>query len=261
MNLAVLRPVLERLLAGPAHPRCSSPVRSAPICAPRFRSSASPTASIGRERGALDAGSTSTSTPTRGRRVTLRRVDRQLNFFHGVAGKFNLDCPVGAAARIRSLRRVAFPNEGRRDAYVAAGIVSAERARADRLSEGRRADSRPCDNRGAGGALGLDPTRPTAIFAPTFSPASALNIAGEAIIETLLGSGCNVIAKLHDRSLDPDPRYTGGINWRERLGAFGGPHFLLAASGDSTPLRARQRRDGHRSQLDRLRVLRRSIVR
>ena len=83
--------------------------------------------------------------------------------------------------------------------------------------------------------LGLDPARPTVIFAPTFSPASALNHAGEAIIEALLAGGCNVIAKLHDRALDPDPRYTGGVNWRERLGRYAGPHFLLAASGDSTP--------------------------
>lgn len=73
------------------------------------------------------------------------------------------------------------------------------------------------------------------IFAPTFSPASALNHAGEAIIEALLAGGCNVIAKLHDRALDPDPRYTGGVNWPERLGRYAGPHFLLAASGDSTP--------------------------
>jgi CDP-glycerol glycerophosphotransferase (TagB/SpsB family) len=84
-------------------------------------------------------------------------------------------------------------------------------------------------------ALGLDPARPTVIFAPTFSQASALNHAGEAIIEALIAGGGNVIAKLHDRALDPDPRYTGGVNWRERLDRYAGPHFLLAASGDSTP--------------------------
>jgi hypothetical protein len=44
-----------------------------------------------------------------------------------------------------------------------------------------------------------------------------------------------VIAKLHDRSLDPDPRYSGGANWRQRFERFRGPRFLLAGSGDSTP--------------------------
>jgi len=130
---------------------------------------------------------------------------------------------------------VAFPNEGRRNAYVAAGIVSEERAALIGYPKADVLTCRPCDNRALAASLGLDEARPTAIFAPTFSPESALNVAGEAIIEALLGSGCNVIAKLHDRSLDPDPRYTGGINWRERLSALSGPQFLLASGGDSTP--------------------------
>ena len=81
----------------------------------------------------------------------------------------------------------------------------------------------------------LDASKSTVIFAPTFSTASVLHDAGEEIIETLLGSGCNVIAKLHDRSLDADPRYSGGIDWRERFGRFSGPRFLMARGGDSTP--------------------------
>ena len=167
--------------------------------------------------------------------VSLRRVSRQLNFFHGVAGKYNLDCPTDLPLGFERYDAVAFPNAGRRDSYVAAGIVSEDRARLigypkiDALVNGR---SNP---RQQAAALGLDPVRPTAIFAPTFSPASALNHAGEDIILALLDCGCNVIAKLHDRSLDPDPRYTGGVNWRERLDGYAGPQFLLAASGDSTP--------------------------
>lgn len=167
--------------------------------------------------------------------VSLRRVSRQLNFFHGVAGKYNLDCPTDLPLGFNRYDAVAFPNAGRRDSYVGAGIVSAERARLvgypkiDVLVNGRG------NPRQHAAALGLDPSRPTAIFAPTFSPASALNYAGEAIVETLLGCGCNVIAKLHDRSLDPDPRYNGGVDWRERLNRFAGRQFQLAASGDSTP--------------------------
>jgi CDP-glycerol glycerophosphotransferase (TagB/SpsB family) len=75
---------------------------------------------------------------------------------------------------------------------------------------------------------------PTAIYAPTFSPASSLQLHGEAIVRRLLHKGLNVIVKLHDRSLDPDPAYSGGVDWRARFAAFAGPRFLFASSGDST---------------------------
>jgi hypothetical protein len=167
--------------------------------------------------------------------VPLKRVDKQLNFFHGVAGKYDLDCPAGLPLGFGRYDRVAFPNQARRDAYVAAGIVHEARAE---LVGYPKVDALAADCAGPrvpASSLGLDASRPTAIFAPTFSPASALNQAGEAIVETLLTSGCNVIVKLHDRSLDPDPRYSGGVDWRQRLARYAGPQFLLAGSGDSTP--------------------------
>jgi hypothetical protein len=167
--------------------------------------------------------------------VKLRRVARQLNFFHGVAGKYNLDCPTGLPLNFKRYDRVAFPNEGRRRAYVEAGIVPEHRAVLVGYPKADVLTSRTVDVQAMVASLGLDNARATVIFAPTFSPASALNYAGEEIIETLLTSGCNVIAKLHDRSLDPDSRYTGGINWRERLARFSGPYFVLATGGDSTP--------------------------
>lgn len=233
MNLAVLRPVFERLLrdsrvqvqfTGPARDDLAAAFEELAIA-----------------DHVVDRGS------VRWRRfdlyvnadpweaVKLRRVARQLNFFHGVAGKYNLDYPHGLPLNFSRYDRVAFPNEGRRRAYVAAGIVREDRAvlvgypKADVLA------STTADPRAMAGALGLDATRPTVIFAPTFSPASALNHAGDEIVKTLLACGCNVIAKLHDRSLDADPRYSGGINWRERLARFEGPNFLLARGGDSTP--------------------------
>jgi hypothetical protein len=167
--------------------------------------------------------------------VTLRRAARRMNFFHGVAGKYDLDCPAGLPLGLERYDVVAFPNEGRMQNYVAAGLVRASQAalvgypKADvLLTSGRH----PAE---AAGALGLDSSRPTVIYAPTFSPASSLNLAGEQIVEALVASGCNVIVKLHDRSLDPDPRYTGGVDWRARLARFAGSgRFLLAASGDST---------------------------
>ena len=103
------------------------------------------------------------------------------------------------------------------------------------LPEGRRADTcRPCDSGRRRPRLASTAAADRDLLADVLAR-SALNFAGEEIIQTLLGSGCNVIAKLHDRSLDPDPRYTGGVNWRAAPRPFSGPHFLLAAGGDSTP--------------------------
>ena len=166
--------------------------------------------------------------------VPLFRAQRQLNFFHGVAGKYDLDCPSGLPMGFDRYDRVAFPNAGRRDRYVAAGIVAPDRAALIGYPKADALVAAAGDARTAAAALGLDPARPTAIFAPTFSPASALNVAGGEIIQTLLASGCNVIAKLHDRSLDADPRYSGGVNWRDRLDRHTGPRFRFADTGDST---------------------------
>ena len=71
--------------------------------------------------------------------------------------------------------------------------------------------------RAAAERLGIPPDRPTAIYAPTFSPHSSLQEHGVTIARELLTSGFNVIVKLHDRSLDPDPRYSGGVDWRARF--------------------------------------------
>jgi hypothetical protein len=168
--------------------------------------------------------------------VRLRRVARRLNFFHGVAGKYDLDCPSSLPLGLARYDRIAFPNEARLEAYVRAGIATASQAalvgypKADILANYRR------DASEAARVLGLDPSRRTVIFAPTFSTASALHEAGEAITETLLASGLNVIVKLHDRSLDPDPRFNGGVNWRDRFRRYlPERRFRLADGGDSTP--------------------------
>lgn len=234
MNLAVLRPVFERLLEDPrilvrftGHPRKDlldawTELGVADLVISRRRATWM-RIDLYVNADPWDA-------------VPLHRAARQLNFFHGVAGKYNLDCPDSLPLGLERYDRVAFPNAGRLQRYVEAGIVGHSQAalvgypKADALVRGGTSA------RELARALGLNPARPTAIYAPTFSPASSLGLAGEAIIETLRAGGCNVIAKLHDRSLDPDPRYSGGVDWRDRLARFSGDArtFLLAASGDST---------------------------
>lgn len=169
--------------------------------------------------------------------VTLRRCRRWINFFHGVAGKYDLDDPAKMrGAGLERFDRIAFINADRMQRYLDGGIIDRAQAvlvgfpKADDLVNGawRAADVRQ--------SLGLSPTLPTVLYAPTFSTANSLHRAGEAIIEALLASEQNVIVKLHDRSMVPDAKHTGGIDWPARLERFAGhPRFALARNADSAP--------------------------
>ena len=101
------------------------------------------------------------------------------------------------------------------------------------------------------------PGRPTALYAPTWSPASSLNVAGEDIITTLADAGWNVIVKLHSLSLDlQTPKFSGGVDWRTRMAAIERPGRIVHVEDAGRVAAARgQRPHGHRPQHDRLRVL------
>jgi hypothetical protein len=149
----------------------------------------------------------------------LTRCAARVNFFHGVAGKYDLDNPAGLQLDFRRYDRVAFINEDRLRRYLDAEVIAPAQAalvgypKLDRLVTGR------CDGTAAQ-ALGLPAGRPTALYAPTYSPASSLHQEGEAIVSSLTRAGFNVVVKLHDRSLDADPRYNGGVDWRARFRAI-----------------------------------------
>lgn len=171
--------------------------------------------------------------------LKLYRCGRRLNFFHGVAGKYDLDSPDRLPVPFGRYDKIAFINEDRQRRYLASGVISPGQAtlvgfpRLDTLARG------DIDGAEVRRSLGLAPWRPTAIYAPTFSPASSLHVAGETIVETLLQDGWNVIVKLHDRSMVPSEKYTAGIDWSERLSRFRKrPGFLLAESAEPTPLLA-----------------------
>jgi hypothetical protein len=150
----------------------------------------------------------------------LRRCAHRVNFFHGVAGKYDLDNPAGLPMGYEYYDRVAFINGDRMRRYLDGGVVTPAQAvlvgypKLDRLASGGY------DGPAVRASLRLDPARPTALYAPTYSPASSLHLAGEAIVRALARSGFNVIVKLHDRSLDSDPRYNEGIDWRARFTAL-----------------------------------------
>jgi hypothetical protein len=150
----------------------------------------------------------------------LRRCAHRINFFHGVAGKYDLDRPTGLPMGFEYYDRVAFINRDRMQRYLEAGVVTRTQAalvgypKLDRLASGG------VDGAEVRRSLGLPAHAPAALYAPTYSPASSLHVAGESIIRGLADAGFSVIVKLHDRSLDSDPRYTAGIDWRARMHAL-----------------------------------------
>ena len=150
----------------------------------------------------------------------LRRCAHRVNFFHGVAGKYDLDQPAGLPLGFQYYDHVAFINRDRMLRYLSAEIVTPEQAvlvgypKLDALASGAH------DGAAVRASLGLREGHPTALYAPTYSTASSLHLAGEEMVKALVGAGLNAIVKLHDRSLDPDPRYHGGIDWRARFAAL-----------------------------------------
>ena len=166
----------------------------------------------------------------------LRRCARRVSFFHGVAGKYDLDDPQGLPMGYEYYDRVAFVNRDRMSRYLAAGVVTPLQARLvgypklDRLAKGR------IDGGAVRVFLGLDQSRRTVLYAPTYSAASLLHQAGEAIVRAAAGAGWNVIVKLHDRSLDADSRYTAGIDWRARMRAIETPgQVVFVEESDASP--------------------------
>ena len=166
----------------------------------------------------------------------LKRCRRRINVFHGVAGKYDLDSPRKLAIDFSLYDRVLFPNESRLQRYVDAGVVTRERAvltgfpKADALVRGDWSREELCIR------FGLRPGTATVLYAPTFSPASSLQRAGESIVDALLCAGYNVLVKLHDRSMVPHPKYTEGIDWPTRLTRFATREgFVLVRDPDATP--------------------------
>ncbi len=166
----------------------------------------------------------------------LRRCARRINFFHGVAGKYDLDTPSGLPMGFEYYDRVAFINRDRMQRYLSAGVVTPAQARLVGYPKLDRLASGSIDGAAVRRSLGLAGGRATVLYAPTYSTASSLHLAGEGIVRGLADAGCNVIVKLHDRSLDGDPRYTGGIDWRTRMRELERPgQIVYVESPDASP--------------------------
>ena len=148
---------------------------------------------------------------------TLPRGTRRVQVFHGVAGKYGFDAP--DRDMLRGWDRYFFVNERRLRNYLATGAIAPD-SPAIRLTGMPKVDclvDGTLQREPVLASLGLDPARPTVLYAPTWSPASSLNALGAELISALCRMPANVIVKLHDRSRDVRTRYSGGVDWVRRL--------------------------------------------
>jgi CDP-glycerol glycerophosphotransferase (TagB/SpsB family) len=140
----------------------------------------------------------------------------RIQVFHGVGGKYGFDAPTTS---MREWHRLFFANRRRLRNFIASGAIDAD-SPAIRLVGLPKADclvDGTYDRATVLTRLHLDPARPTVLYAPTWSPASSLNAMGEEVIRRVRALGVNLIVKLHDRSLDPRPMYSGGVDWPARI--------------------------------------------
>jgi hypothetical protein len=168
----------------------------------------------------------------------LPRRTVRFHLFHGVAGKYGLDGPTHIAPVVRSFDRIMFANDDRLRKYIDAGIVESDGPRAqligypkcDCLVDGT------FDRRQIQDALGLDPARPTVLYAPTWSAHSSLDSVGSELLPILGALDVNVIVKLHDRSFDARSTRPGSIDWRQQLESLCRSWRVHAArDGDISP--------------------------
>jgi hypothetical protein len=146
----------------------------------------------------------------------LPRGTCRIQMFHGVGGKYGFDAP---STSMRAWDRIFFVNERRLRNFIKAGAIDADSTavrlvgypKLDALVNGTWTRAAVLER------LALDPSRPTVLYAPTWSPASSLNAIGTELIARLQALGVNLIVKLHDRSRDLRAFYSGGIDWVRTL--------------------------------------------
>jgi hypothetical protein len=146
----------------------------------------------------------------------LLRETARVQVFHGVGGKYGFDAPDRS---MREWHRLFFVNERRLRNFVARGAIDAD-SPAIRLVGMPKVDclvDGTYDRDAVLASLGLDPSRPTVLYAPTWSPASSLNAMGPDLVRALARMPVNLVVKLHDRSRDLRERYSGGVDWVARL--------------------------------------------
>jgi CDP-glycerol glycerophosphotransferase (TagB/SpsB family) len=233
VNYTMFAPV-HRAMAGDPRVRFSFIASEEPREAARIFRDAGPEVDlVGPARAALNKFSayiTSDFTWT-----ALPRGTCRIQMFHGVGGKYGFDAPTES---LHPWHRLFFVNQRRLRNCIAAGAINAD-SPAIRLIGMPKVDclvDGSLERDAVLPALGLSPARPTVLYAPTWSPASSLNRMGIDLIQALQRLPINLIVKLHDRSRDPRPQYSGGVDWASTVaGHLAAGRAMLAAGADICP--------------------------
>jgi CDP-glycerol glycerophosphotransferase (TagB/SpsB family) len=157
--------------------------------------------------------------------ASLPRGSCRVQMFHGVAGKYAhvYDRP---ARSMREWHRLFFINERRLRNFIAAGAVD-QHSEAIRLVGMPRTDclvDGTLERDAILAARGLDPSRPSVLYAPTWTPYSSLNAMGEEVVRGLIDAGYTVLVKPHDFSFDMAYENSGATVNNDEL-AMAGPHL------------------------------------
>lgn len=169
--------------------------------------------------------------------LTLPRGAQRVQMFHGVAGKYAHDYDRPTTS-MRQWHRHFFINHRRLRNFIDAGAIDAGddsakligMPKVDCLVDGSFSRDAAVE------ALGLDPGRPTVLYAPTWSAASSINCLGMEFIRRLVSGPWNTVIKLHDRLRDARAFYSGGGDWGARLTpALKTGQAILASGGDICP--------------------------
>ena len=169
--------------------------------------------------------------------ASLPRGACRIQMFHGVAGKFSREYDRPDAS-MRQWDRLFFINRRRMQNYIASGAIDSGSA-AIRLVGMPKSDclvNGGLTRDAVLAANGMDPSRITVLYAPTWTRFSSLNAIGPDVVSRLIAAGYRVLVKLHDLSLDPADVNSGGVDWPARLEpilARGDGHLITCA--DASP--------------------------
>ncbi|HEX5965610.1 MAG TPA: CDP-glycerol glycerophosphotransferase family protein [Pyrinomonadaceae bacterium] len=170
--------------------------------------------------------------------VSLPRGARRVQTFHGVAGKYRTvyDSPSNS---MRDWDRLFFINRRRMQHFIDSGAI-------DENSDAARLIGMPKLDCLVDGSLvrdeiltslGIDPSRRSILYAPTWSAHSSVVSMGEELVKRLGDAGYAVIVKLHDRSRDAlHHEHSGGVDWGARLAPLLQQYGGVLATGSNSSL-------------------------
>ncbi len=161
--------------------------------------------------------------------LTGKRARAKVHLFHGVSFR-----NVAVSKRARRFDRLFLIGEYMRRRFIELKILPEGDPRCERVGMPKvdcLVDG-SLDVRAIRERLSLDPTRPTVLYAPTWTEKSSLYTMAEALLKGLGREPVNVLVKLHDNSYDPRKN---SIDWERRMPEILPSNARLVRDFDSSP--------------------------